>query len=70
LNDKQFLIKCYRINKDTIEFNDFISYIDNLENGHFNDTFIKENVDILDLVENKEQLCEYLLDNEQYFYYL
>jgi hypothetical protein len=65
-NNKLFLIECYRINEDTIEFNDFIEQFDELEEGHFDDTFIEENVDILHFVENKEQLCQYLLDNEQY----
>jgi len=64
--DKQFLIECYRINEDTIEFNDFIEQFDELENGDFDDTFIEENVDFLHLLDNKEQLCQYLLDNEQY----
>ena len=65
-NNKLFLIECYRINEDTIEFNDFIEQFDELEEGHFDDTFIEENVDILHLVENREQLYQYLLDNEQY----
>jgi hypothetical protein len=64
--DTHLLIECYRINKDTIKFNDFIEQFDELENGHFDDTFIEENIDILHLVENKEQLCQYLLDNEKY----
>ena len=64
--DKLFLIECYKINKKTTYINKFIRKFDNLENGYFDDTFIKGNVDILDLVENKEQLCKYLLDNEQY----
>ena len=66
LSDKQFLIECYRINEDTIKYSDFIEQFDELEEGHFDDTFIEENVDILHFVENKEQLCQYLLDNEQY----
>jgi hypothetical protein len=66
LGDKLFLIECYRINKDTIKFNDFINKFDKLENGHFDDTFIEKNEDILDLVQNKEQLCQYLLDNKKY----
>jgi hypothetical protein len=66
LGDKLFLIECYRINKDTIAYNYFINKFDKLENGHFDNTFIEENVDILDLVQNKEQLCQYLLDNEKY----
>ena len=61
-----FLIECYKINKKTLYINKFIKKFDNLENGYFDDTFIKGNVDILDLVENKEQLYQYLLDNEQY----
>jgi len=66
LDDKQFLIECYRINEDTIAYNYFINKFDKLENGHFDDTFIEDNVDILHLVENKEQLSQYLLDNEKY----
>ena len=66
-NNKLFLIECYRINEDTIEENNFILLFDELENGDFDDTFIEENVDILHFVENKEQLCQYLLDNEQYY---
>ena len=46
-NNKLFLIECYRINEDTIEFNDFIEQFDELEEGHFDDTFIEKNVDIL-----------------------
>jgi hypothetical protein len=61
-----FLIECYKINKKTLYINKFIRKFDNLENGYFDDTFIKGNVDILDLVENKEQLYQYLLDNKQY----
>jgi hypothetical protein len=61
-----FLIECYKINKKTTYINKFIRKFDNLENGHFDNTFIKGNVDILDLVDNKEQLYQYLLDNEQY----
>ena len=64
--DTHLLIECYRINEDTIKYSDFIEQFDELEEGHFDDTFIEENVDILHLVENKEQLCQYLLDNEQY----
>jgi hypothetical protein len=64
--DKLFLIECYRINENTIEYSDFIEQFDELENGQFDDTFIEENVDILDLVKNKKELCKYLLDNEQY----
>ena len=64
--DTYFLIECYRINEDTIEFNDFIEQFDELEEGHFDDTFIKKNVDILHLVENREQLYQYLLDKEKY----
>jgi hypothetical protein len=63
--DKQFLIECYRIKKDTV-FNNFIKQFDKLENGIFYYSFIKKNVDILDLVENKEQLYEYLLKNKKY----
>jgi len=68
--DKKFLIECYRKNNDIRKYNDFlkefIEEFDKLENGHFDDTFIEDNVDILHLVENKEQLCQYLLDNEKY----
>ena len=64
--DKLFLIECYKINKLTIKYSDFIKQFDKLENGIFYYTFIKKNVDILDLVENKEQLCEYLLKNKKY----
>jgi len=66
LGDKLFLIKCYKIRKLTTYYNDFIKEFDQLENGQFNDDFIKENVDILDLVENKEQLCEYLFKRKKY----
>jgi hypothetical protein len=64
--DTHLLIECYRINEDTIKYSDFIEQFDELEEGHFDDTFIEENVDILHLVENKEQLYQYLLTNEQY----
>ena len=66
LDDKLFLIKCYRLNKSTITYNYFIREFDKLENVIFNNKFIEKNVDILDLVENKEQLCEYLLKNKKY----
>ena len=46
--------------------NDFINKFNKLEKEIFDDSFIEENINILDLVENKEQLCKYLLDNEQY----
>ena len=35
-----------------------------LENGQFDDSFIENNADILHLVENKEQLYKYLLNNK------
>ena len=65
-NDKNFLIECYRLNKETSTFNYFIFGFANLENGIFDDTFIDNNVEILHLVENKEQLCKYLLNNKKY----
>ena len=88
-NDKTFLIECYRINTDTIYHNKFIEEFDKLENGLFNDTFIIENIDflnllknqllaaihqrkiiknigILDLVTNKKQLYEYLINNNKF----
>jgi hypothetical protein len=64
--NKQFLIKCYRKNKNTFKYNDFIKEFDKLENGDFNINIILNNIDILYLIKNKEQLCKYLLDNEQY----
>jgi len=88
-NDKTFLIECYRINTDTIYHNKFIEEFDKLENGLFNDTFIIENIDflnllknqllaaihqrkiiknigILDLITNKKQLYEYLINNNKF----
>ena len=64
--DKLFLIECYRLNKNTNKYNNFIKEFDKLENGYFDDTFIEKNLDILDLVENKGKLCEYLLKNNKY----
>jgi hypothetical protein len=64
--DKIFLIKCYRINKDTINYNNFIKQFDKLEKREYNDTFIEENVEILHFLENKQQLYEYLLQNKKY----
>ena len=67
-NDKHFLIECYRNNKNSIQFNDFIKEFDNLENGIYNNNiFMKENADILNLVNNnREQLCNYLFKNNKY----
>ena len=88
--DKIFLIKCYRLNKTTIYYNDFIKEFDELEEGQFNNTFIKENIDIshllenkvlaaihpqkkykenigiLDLLKNKKELCDYLINNKDF----
>ena len=66
--DKHFLIECYRINKNSIQFNDFIKEFDNLENGIYNDDiFMKKNADILNLINNnKKQLYEYLFENKKY----
>ncbi len=52
--NKQFLLECYRINKDTIKYSNFIDQFDKLENGLFDDEFIKENTDIVYLVKNKK----------------
>jgi hypothetical protein len=60
VNDKRYN------SNESLLLNNFIEQFDQLENGHFDDTFIEKNVDILDLVENKEQLCEYLLKNNKY----
>jgi hypothetical protein len=66
-NDKHFLIECYRNNKNSIQFNDFIKEFDNLENGIYNDIFMKKNADILNLINNnKKQLYEYLFENKKY----
>ena len=65
-NDKHFLIKCYRINKYTVYVNDFINKFDQLEKEIFDDTFIEQNKDILHLVENKEQLYEYMKTKENF----
>jgi hypothetical protein len=88
--DKIFLIKCYRLNKTTIYYNDFIKRFNELEEGQFNNTFIKENIDIshllenkvlaaihphkkykenigiLDLLKNKKELCDYLINNKDF----
>jgi len=63
-----FLIECYKIDKHTIGFSNskFIEQFNQLENGKCDETFIEENSDILDLVENKEQLCKYLVENNKY----
>ena len=74
LHNKLFLIKCYEIHKKRIYFDNYINEytyhffkeFDNLENGHFDDDFIEANVDILHLVENKEQLYEYLYTIKKY----
>ncbi len=62
--DKLFLIECYRLNKNISTFNNFIKEFDNLENGIFNDSFIIENKDIINLIENKQKLYEYLVKKE------
>jgi uncharacterized protein YcgL (UPF0745 family) len=66
--DKHFLIECYRYNKNSIQFNEFIKEFDNLENGIYNDDiFMKKNADILNLINNnKKQLYEYLFENKKY----
>ena len=66
--DKHFLIECYRNNKNSIQFNDFIKEFDNLENGIYNNNiFMKENADILNLVNNnKEQFYDFLFKNNKY----
>ena len=67
-NDKKFLIECYRNNKNSIQFNEFIKEFDNLENEIYNNNiFMKENADILNLVNNnREQLYNYLFKNNKY----
>ena len=67
-NDKHFLIECYRNNKNSIQFNDFIKEFDKLENGIYNDDiFMKKNADILNLVNNnKEQFYDFLFKNNKY----
>ena len=62
--DKLFLIECYKLNKNISTFNNFIKEFDNLENGIFNDSFIIENKDIINLIENKQKLYEYLVKKE------
>ena len=64
IKNKHILIDCYRINKKVIYTNDFIKQFNMLENGQFDDSFIENNADILHLVENKEQLYQYLLNNK------
>ena len=64
--NKEFLIECYRINKSITSHNNFIEEFDKLENNEYNNIFIKENIDILHLVENKDQLYEYLFENKEY----
>ena len=64
--DTQFLIECYRKNTDTIKYSDFIDKFDKLEKEEYDDDFIEENVNILHLLENKEKLYQYLLENEKY----
>jgi tRNA U34 5-carboxymethylaminomethyl modifying GTPase MnmE/TrmE len=67
--DKKFLIKCYRKNKNKfiiINHNDFIKEFDKLEKQEYDNVIIKKNIDILHLVKNKEQLCEYLYQNIKY----
>ena len=59
-----FLIECYKLNKNISTFNNFIKKFDNLENGIFNDSFIIENKDIINLIENKQKLYEYLVKKE------
>jgi len=67
-NDKKFLIECYRNNKNSIQYNEFIKEFDNLENEIYNNNiFMKENAEILDLVNNnREQLCDYLWKNNKH----
>jgi hypothetical protein len=67
-NNRQFLIECYRNNKNSIQFNEFIKEFDNLENEIYNNNiFMKENADILNLVNNnREQLYNYLFKNNKY----
>ena len=68
IEDKKFLIECYRNNKNSVQFNDFIKEFDNLENGIYNNNiFMKENADILNLVNNnKEQFYDFLFKNNKY----
>jgi hypothetical protein len=68
--DKKFLIECYRKNNDIRKYNDFIEEFieefDKLEKQEYDNIIIKNNIDILHLVKNKEQLCEYLYQNIKY----
>jgi hypothetical protein len=64
--DRLFLIKCYKLNKNINKYNNFIKEFDNLENGIFNDSFIIENKDIINLIENKKKLYEYLIIKEKF----
>ena len=66
-NDKIFLIECYKVNKNIIRCDiEIFSFLDKIENNIFDDNFINKNYDILHLVENKIDLCQYLLDNNKY----
>jgi len=55
-NNKLFLIDCYN----------FIKEFYNIEINIFNNKFIKENIDILHLINNKNNLYNYLIENEMY----
>lgn len=66
MNDKLFLIECYKINIKTINYNLFIKQFHELERNIFNKTFIEQNYDILHLIINKDNLYNYLLQNKMY----
>ena len=44
--DTEFLIECYKKNKETIYINEFIAKFDEQEQGDYNNIFIKDNINI------------------------
>jgi len=64
LNNKLFLIDCYKSNKLILDMEiKFIELFDNLEHEKYDDNFIEEYANLLHLVSNIDNLCKYLLIN-------